>query len=250
MASNGSDEGTTIYPASCTMHADMVMPRNALALLYGDNHVCYHVFQNPTPLSCWNNCRWWLAISLRFLLLKSFSHFGMVQWEMVWETDLLSIQQLKIAGDSQGVSTAATSLCKWNGFQHYVSWLKQKDPLIIGHFCGSKLDQFWFTLQKNTCKCGENTSRVHHKVDEVGGLVTKTHCQKDADIYEHRCKIDYWFGESLVLDRAVKQSPYTEEHVSTDAQDSHGVSPADWWNGETIWKAEDWPKWRHGGMDV
>ncbi len=66
MASNGSDEGTTIYPASCTMHADMVMPRNALALLYGDNHVCYHVFQNLTPLSCWNNCRWWLAISLWF----------------------------------------------------------------------------------------------------------------------------------------------------------------------------------------
>ena len=30
--------------------ADMVMPRNALALLYGDNHVCYHVFQNPTLL--------------------------------------------------------------------------------------------------------------------------------------------------------------------------------------------------------
>ena len=115
-------------------------------------------------------------------LFPSYSYFRIVQREMVWETDLLSIQQLKIAGDSQGVSTAATSLCKWNGFQHYVSWLKQKDPLIIGHFWGSKLDQFWFTLQKNTCNCGENASQVHHKVDEVGGLVTKNIAQKDSDI--------------------------------------------------------------------
>ena len=114
-------------------------------------------------------------------LFPSYSYFRMVQREMVWETDLLSIQQLKIAGDSQGVSTAATSLCKWNGFQHYFSWLKQKDPLIIGHFWGSKLDQF-FTLQKNTCNCGEMLPKYTIRLIRLVGWSPKNIAQKDSDI--------------------------------------------------------------------
>ena len=238
LASNGSDEGTTTYPASCAMHADMVMPRNALALLYGDNHVCYHVFQNPTLLVETTACD-----DLPFRSVSPFEVF-LPFWHGSARNGLRNGLAIHPTAENR----------RWFARRFHSS----HQPLQMKwfptlRFLAEKKDHLGIFEVLNWTNSDSLFKKTHAHVEKILPKYTIRLMRLmpiSSDIYEHRCKIDYWFGESSVLDRAVKQSPYTEEYVSTNAQDSHGVSPADWWNGETIWKAEDWPKWRHGGMDV